>query len=269
MHPPPQPVQNNNSPENPKHQMAVDPELENGPIQKRSCTDIICWVIWIAALIFWLVSIFYGFGKGEPSRVFAPWDEDSKQCGYTSGYSGVGLGYFYTAVDPAYANSVFSRVICVSKCPTYTNDPAVTDLTTLAQQGITCKDTPQSAVESDNDIIPTYSYPTVMGCKHFRAYKSYAFLGSYCMPDANWVSNAASSLSGVISKLDSAFSVLDTVYQWIDDLAVIWPLILAGIGIAIFLGVFYCYFMRCCAGVMAWIMIILLLVIFWGGGVLA
>lgn len=89
MYPPPQPKQAD-GPENPKHQMAVDPELENGPIQKRSCTDIICWVIWIAALVFWLTSIFYGFGKGEPKRVFAPWDEDSQQCGYTSGYTGVG-----------------------------------------------------------------------------------------------------------------------------------------------------------------------------------
>jgi hypothetical protein len=160
-------------------------------------------------------------------------------------------------------------VICVSKCPSYTTDPTVANLSTLAQLGITCKDTVQSAALSDLDIIPTYTNPTIMGCNHFRAYKSYAFLGAYCMPDANWVSNAASSLSGVISKLDSAFSVLDTMFQWIDDLAVIWPLILAGIGIAIFLGVFYCYFMRCCAGVMAWIMILLLLIIFWGGGVLA
>ena len=156
--------------------------------------------------------------------------------------------YNPTLGDDTYSNTVFSRVICVSKCPSYTTDPTVANLSTLAQLGITCKDTVQSAALSDLDIIPTYNNPTIMGCNHFRAYKSYAFLGAYCMPDANWVSNAASSLSGVISKLDSAFSVLDTMFQWIDDLAVIWPLILAGIGIAIFLGVFYCYFMRCCAG---------------------
>lgn len=89
------------------------------------------------------------------------------------------------------------------------------------------------------------------------------------MISPTWVSKSASALSGIVSNLDKAFSVLDTVFKWIDDIKVIWPLILAGIGIAILLGTFYCYFMRCCAGVMAWIMIFLLLLTFWGGGAIA
>jgi hypothetical protein len=32
-----------------KHKLNPDPELENGPITKRCCTDIICWLIWMTA----------------------------------------------------------------------------------------------------------------------------------------------------------------------------------------------------------------------------
>jgi len=80
---------------------------------------------------------------------------------------------------------------------------------------------------------------------------------------------ANSSLSGSFSTMENQFNALGTLYLWIDDLMVAWPLILLGVGISILLGLFYCYFMRCCAALITWIIIIFMLLIFWLGGWLA
>ena len=85
-----------------KNQLNVDQELENGPLQNRCCTDILCWLIWVASLIFWIYSVSYSLGKGKPIRVLAPWDEEGSQCGYSDGLTTYSKAYFYTMLDPTY-----------------------------------------------------------------------------------------------------------------------------------------------------------------------
>jgi len=54
--------------------------------------------------------------------------------------------------------------------------------------------------------------------------------------------------------------------KWVDDLAECWYLILAGFFIAVFIGVVYCYLLRCCAGPMTWIILITLNLFMYFGG---
>ena len=127
-----------------------DKELENGPVAKRSCTDIICWVIWVSCIGFWIFSIIYGLSKGNPTQVFAPWDEDSRQCGYTTAVKDMKYAYFYVTLDPSMMSQIKSKIVCVSKCPNYSTNPAVTALSTLAVLNIKCVDTVNSATISNS-----------------------------------------------------------------------------------------------------------------------
>ena len=48
--------------------------LGNGPLESRSCTDILCYILFLGC---WVGSIFvalYSFSKGEPSQAFTPVD---------------------------------------------------------------------------------------------------------------------------------------------------------------------------------------------------
>ena len=48
--------------------------LANGPLESRSCTDILCYILFLAC---WAGSIFvavYSFTKGTPSQAFYPVD---------------------------------------------------------------------------------------------------------------------------------------------------------------------------------------------------
>ena len=196
-------------------------ETENGPAAKRSCTDMICWVIWIAACAFWVFSVFYGIGKGDPKKVFAAWDEDGQQCGYSTVTKSYSYAYFYTVLDVSYISTVQTRVICVSGCPTYSTDPAVTALDTLATKSITCVDTTASASFSNTNVLASGT----SGCTNFYAYKSFAFLGAFCLPSLDWINNTATTLSATSSQFSDVFSKLGTVTQWIDNLSEIWYLI--------------------------------------------
>ncbi len=54
----------------------VDPELINGPFEKRGCTDIICCVIFI---LFWVGQVYIameGFKQGNPKLLGIPFDPD-------------------------------------------------------------------------------------------------------------------------------------------------------------------------------------------------
>ena len=54
----------------------LDQELQNGPIEKRSCTDPLCCLLFVAFVIAAFALAFYGFGKGTPSLLAVPYDPD-------------------------------------------------------------------------------------------------------------------------------------------------------------------------------------------------
>ena len=48
--------------------------LGNGPLESRSCTDILCYILFILC---WVGSVFialYAFSKGQPAQAFTPVD---------------------------------------------------------------------------------------------------------------------------------------------------------------------------------------------------
>lgn len=52
--------------------------LTNGPMEDRGCTDLLCYILFMAC---WVGSIFiaiYAFKKGEPKLAFSPADSSSK-----------------------------------------------------------------------------------------------------------------------------------------------------------------------------------------------
>lgn len=85
----------------------INQELENGPLKNRGCTDICCWIIFVAAFGFWIISLFVGITKGDPVQAFSPWDDSAQQCGYTEAVKDYSYAYFYTVI--------FIKKFCLKK----------------------------------------------------------------------------------------------------------------------------------------------------------
>ena len=159
--------------------------------------------------------------------------------------------------------------MCVKSCPTYTTDPAISALSTFNELAISCIDTAYTTAMTDSVIIPDHSAGTKEGCGYFKAYKSTAFLGKYCVPNISWINSTATTLAATASGLTGIFGDMGSLQEYIEDMKESWLIYPIGFGIAVILGLIYCYFLRCFAGVITWIIIILLLLMLWGSGAMA
>ena len=50
--------------------------FKNGPIGKRSITDCLCCIIFIAAIVGFCGASYYGWVNGDPSKLTIGWDSD-------------------------------------------------------------------------------------------------------------------------------------------------------------------------------------------------
>lgn len=53
----------------------------NGPVEQRSCTDIICILLLIISNILLLYIASEGWNNGNPEKLLAVYDKSNKACG--------------------------------------------------------------------------------------------------------------------------------------------------------------------------------------------
>lgn len=81
-----------------------------GPIADRGCTDLICFLLFIASVgLMWGIAI-YGYKNGTPSRLTAAYDADGKACGLDL----PGYDYIYF---PILSPNYYNHTVCVNQCP--------------------------------------------------------------------------------------------------------------------------------------------------------
>lgn len=61
----------------------LDPGLENGPLNQRGCTDILCCILFIVFTALTIYITATAFSKGDPWRLAQPYDMDANPCGAT------------------------------------------------------------------------------------------------------------------------------------------------------------------------------------------
>ena len=50
--------------------------LANGPVMKRSCTDVICCILFLAFFLGMIGAAIYGYMFGNPKQLLTSWDYD-------------------------------------------------------------------------------------------------------------------------------------------------------------------------------------------------
>jgi choline transporter-like protein 2/4/5 len=100
-----------------------------GMVKDRWCTDILCCLIFVAYLVLMVVITFFAFGKGEPSKLFTPFDSDGNRCGQPLQSASIGYGtrdfteYQFKAftelraVSKGGADTDVYNAVCVKECP--------------------------------------------------------------------------------------------------------------------------------------------------------
>jgi len=91
----------------------IPTELEQGPLTSRKCTDILCLIIFLAAVGAGGYIGYYSSVNGDPELLVAPLDSDGNFCGKSVGYEKFPYVY-YQNIDLL---TWFPFSTCVSACP--------------------------------------------------------------------------------------------------------------------------------------------------------
>lgn len=101
----------------------------NGPISKRSCTDCLCCLFFIVALIGFAAASAYGWFNGDPRKLLIGWDTDGRGCGFTSAVEDYPALYWArppagddlkAAIEKFDTDAVLDLLntgVCVKECP--------------------------------------------------------------------------------------------------------------------------------------------------------
>ena len=204
-----------------------DQSLAKDPVEKpRRCTDIFCCILFSAVVLGMFVLAFYGYINGNPWKLIAPIDGESRICGYTEGLEDYGhlyLGKIDEAAAPTSLGTfdVFNYGVCVKECPTEKTEVV--------------------------ECVPTTKVPQCQPATGME-YTTYDFL-SYCIPNKDSLPQAAldnwDSLNNAIA--GSSFG------DMFADIMLAKGALLISIGIAVLITFIYIFLMHYCAFWLSWI----------------
>ena len=268
-------------------------QFKNGPIddETRKCRDCICCIIFILIVILCVVVAAFGFKKGKPSQLFYFYDEDAKACGHDEGYEDYPYLYFTSVINglKSFDTDKMLKAVCVKKCPVKISELTV-DSTNSNNVILKChptKDNPTCTMDKKNfyeskefikkicfpksndeieydstnqKLIEIYdpetgeTFKKVVNNDDTKTVTAGGTDRIYIAQDVIDGSKDPKEASARLINL-SYFTQLFTL--WINDLYVTRYAIVASIGWSFFLAMFYFLFLRCCAGFITFLIIML------------
>ncbi|CAH1271865.1 SLC44A4 [Branchiostoma lanceolatum] len=261
-----------------------DPEFK-GPIENRSCTDIICCLLFIIFIAGFVAVGILAWVHGDPKLLLYPTDSQGNLCG-NGNYATKPNLHFFNLLDCAGFASVLDGCptpqVCVTACPTeywayaielakmaVNTDPDWDKFICTYDVNITGSTAAQIEQYVKDQKCAAYTVPS-------KAY------GGRCIPSlvetiANTVLTTDVSntplvdssgnnvtndrISAGTAALALVLSAQEVVQEIFTDMVSSWYLILGGLGAAMVVSFIYIVIMRWIAGVMVWFTIFAVIVL--------
>lgn len=259
--------------------LKYDPNF-NGPNKHRSCTDILCLLLFVVFIAAWAVLGFFAFKWGDINRLLLPTDSMGRRCGDDSEVLSKPYLFFFDLTKCATPDSVLNGCqtpqICVADCP---ND------FWIAQEFISGpfdKNVVQSHLKCTDDSVVA----TVVDGSTLKSVIDNNFCASYYLPSYSLYNRCIPSLINLnqtikdlmdkyhisIDMLSNSTEVVDALMtvnkiseNVMHDLNATWRYLVIGLLVALFVSLIYIFLLRYVAGIMVWLSILALIVLLTGG----
>lgn len=248
-----------------------------GPIKNRSCTDIICCLLFLIFIVGLFVVAFFAFKYGDPKLLLYPVNSEGELCGYGNQRGKNYLFFFDLVACGRMGVGVFvsgcpTPQICVSECPTSNFVYNPTGGSNQFDEKY-CKSTldrtkPSSEIIEKDMCSPYYfrSQPAINRCVPSFLFgfleKGGDLLKKVENENLNNVTDSANNtLSNEIIKDGlNVYGIFLKAKEYgekiVEDVVSSWWMILVGLFIAMSLSLIWIVVMRWLAGVMVWFTII-------------
>ncbi|KAM5167265.1 choline transporter-like protein 4 isoform 1-T1 [Callospermophilus lateralis] len=245
-----------------------DPSFR-GPIKNRSCTDVICCVIFLLFILGYIVVGIVAWVYGDPRQVLYPRNSTGAYCGMGQNKDKPYVLYF----------NIFSCIVA-------------NNIITVAQKGLQCP-TPQVCVSSCPEAVWTVEkdqFSLTVGEVFYKEKNNFCLPGvprnmtvlqslqqefcpsfllpstpalgrcfplpntNFTLPEFPWISNTTIT-QGISGLLDS-LNARDITVKIFEDFAQSWYWILVALGVALILSLLFILLLRLVAGPLVLVLII-------------
>ena len=262
-------------------------QFKNGPIddETRKCRDCICCIIFLVLFALCIIVAGFGFKEGKPSQLFYFYDEDANACGHDPGFEDYPYLYFTSVLNGLshFDTDKMLDAVCVKECPKKkvidTNSGKVKLECHPTNKNKNClieeKDFYESKAfiekicfpKSDDEIQydpNTQKLIEIYDPETGETFKKVINNNDMTTkPGDTRTFIAQDAIDGSKDPKESSARLINLSYftqlftLWINDLYVTRWAILASVGWSFFLAMFYFVFLRCCAGFITFMIILL------------
>ncbi|CAG9865298.1 unnamed protein product [Phyllotreta striolata] len=232
-----------------------DPDF-NGPLRKRSCTDVLCLSVFICFIAAWIGIGFYAILNGDPSMLLVPRDSMGRRCGKDADVLEKPYLFFQDLTECLKPTTPFSGCptpqICVKECP---------NMFYTTKDNSTEQIKPYCVDENIHGKCPKWilpSKPFLFRCLYDVAdrKKSHNPRISRIREDEITRLLANLGIEVAIKTFTEDENALQTGQNIVEDIIVSWWKILIGVGVALVICLLYITILRWLAAPMVWLSIV-------------
>ncbi|XP_015265930.1 PREDICTED: choline transporter-like protein 2, partial [Gekko japonicus] len=253
-----------------------DPTFK-GPIYDRGCTDIICCVLLMVAVVGYVAVGVVAWSQGDPRKVIYPTDSRGQFCGQKGTPNEKKPFLFYFNIMKCASPSVLlefqcpTTQICVEKCP----DRYLTYLQASAQNeeyykqfcvpGFKSlkKSPPEVLRDGDCPAMITPSKPLARRClPAINAKKGVIMVGNQTIfDDGRGQQRNVTDLVDGAKQANVVLEARQVAMKIFEDYTVSWYWIILGLVISMVVSLIFIVLLRFLAGIMVWVMIVLVILV--------
>ncbi|XP_054319876.2 choline transporter-like protein 2 isoform X2 [Pongo pygmaeus] len=253
-----------------------DPTFK-GPIYNRGCTDVICCVFLLVAIVGYVAVGIIAWTHGDPRKVIYPTDSRGEFCGQKGTKNENKPYLFYFNIVKCASPLVLLEFqcptpqICVEKCPnrylTYLNARSSRDFEYYKQFCVpgfkNNKGVAEVLRDGDCPAVLIPSKPLARRCfPAIHAYKGVLMVGNETTyEDGHGARKNITDLVEGAKKANGVLEARQLAMRIFEDYTVSWYWIIIGLVIAMAMSLLFIILLRFLAGIMVWVMIIMVILV--------
>ncbi|XP_033710221.1 choline transporter-like protein 2 isoform X3 [Delphinus delphis] len=253
-----------------------DPTFK-GPIYNRGCTDVICCVFLLLAIVGYVAVGIIAWTHGDPRKVIYPTDSRGEFCGQKGTKNENKPFLFYFNIVKCASPLVLLEFqcptpqICVEKCPdrylTYLNAHRSQDFEYYKQFCVpgfqNNKGVAEVLRDGDCPAVLTPSKPLAQRCfPDIHSHKGVLMVGNETTyEDGHGFRKNITELVEGAKKANGVLEARQLAMRIFEDYTVSWYWIIIGLVIAMVLSLLFIVLLRFLAGIMVWVMIVMVILV--------
>ncbi|XP_033983012.1 choline transporter-like protein 2 isoform X1 [Trematomus bernacchii] len=249
-----------------------------GPIHNRSCTDIVCCILFIIALLGYFAVGILAWSQGDPRKVIYPTDSRGQFCGQAgTPLEKKGMLFYFNIMKCASPMVLLefqcpTTQMCVETCPdkfltlvkAYTNKKDFDYYKTFCKEGVTnTMGIPEILKQGLCPAMLTPSKPFTRRCFPALGLKGGLITvgNNSHFDDGSGTMRDAKDLVDGVKNATVVMEARQVVMKIFEDYTKSWYWILIGLVIAMLTSLLFIVLLRFLAGIMVWVMIVMVILV--------